>query len=137
MHLETGTICQNIMIPAHPDVVYDMLMDPILQTRFTGFATEGSKEVGGTMTAGAGYIRIRNLELERGRRIVQEWSTLEWPEGCSPSRLEIAMKIIGQGTDLRLVQTGVPSSMMEKIDHSWYHHYWNPLFEHLHKRAVY
>jgi hypothetical protein len=46
MSPETCTIHQKIMIPAHPDIVYDKLMDPVLQTKFTGYAVEGSNVVG-------------------------------------------------------------------------------------------
>jgi uncharacterized protein YndB with AHSA1/START domain len=137
MSPETCTIHQKVMIPAHPDVVYDMLMDPVLQTKFTGYAVEGSNVVGGTMTAGSGHIRIRNLELERGRLIVQEWSTRNWPDGFPPSRLEIIIRPIGQGTEIRVVHSELPCAMAESIDHAWYDHYWNPLFEHLHNRALY
>jgi hypothetical protein len=89
------------------------------------------------MTAGSGHIRIRNLELERGRLIVQEWSTRNWPDGFPPSRLEIIMRPIGQGTDMGVVHSELPCAMAESIDHAWYDHYWNPLFEHLHKRALF
>ncbi|MBI0583874.1 MAG: SRPBCC domain-containing protein [Methanomassiliicoccus sp.] len=130
-------IHMKIMLPAPPEVVYDMLMDPKRQTEFTGFLAEGSPEIGGRMSAGNGHITILNLELERGARIVQEWSTRTWPEGVPPSQLEISMRAIGQGTDLRMVQTGIPAEMKDDIEQGWFDHYWNPMFEHLHKKALY
>jgi activator of HSP90 ATPase len=131
MAIETGTIHQAIMFPAAPEVVYDMLMDPEKHSQFTGSVASGSSEVGGTFLASNGYITIKNLELENGKRIVQEWSTTEWPAGLPPSRLEIRLRPIGQGTDLDLLQTGVPIADLERYDQGWYIYYWNPLFEHL------
>jgi uncharacterized protein YndB with AHSA1/START domain len=125
------------MIPASPETVFDLLVDPALNSRFTGEPAAGGCEIGETMTSRNGRIVVRHLELQRGRRIVQEWSTAEWPSDLPPSRLEIEMRSFGQGTDLRLVQSGVPSELLDEIEQWWYELYWDPMFEHLRSRALY
>lgn len=134
---ETAAICQKTMLPAPPEVIFDLLVDPSHHSTFTGAPATGGRVVGSTMISRNGRIIVRHLELERGRWIVQEWSTDDWPEGMPPSRVEIAMRGIGQGTDLRLQQTGVPVGLRDKIEQVWYELYWDPLFEHLRSRALY
>ena len=131
MTLQTGEIRLKVMLPASPEIVYDMLMDPVKHAQFTNAPASGSSEVGGAFIAIDGYVRSRNIELEKGKRIVQEWSTTEWPDNLPPSRLEIMLRPIGQGTDLFMMQTGVPEADIEKYAQSWYDLCWDPLFEFL------
>lgn len=137
MSLDTATIHQKAMLPASPEVIFDLLVDPDLIADLTGEPASGSREVGGTMISRGGRIIVRHLELERGKRIVQEWSTDDWPSGVPPSRLEIGMRAFGQGTDLRLVQTGVPPELADRIEQGWYELYWDPIFENQRSRALY
>ena len=88
-----------------------------------------SGAVGGKFTAWEGYIFGRNLELVRGKKIVQEWSTTEWPEGYPPSRLEITLTKSREGTTLRMVHSRVPASQRADYAQGWKDSYWNPLKE--------
>jgi activator of HSP90 ATPase len=123
----TTSIVQTVFIPASPEQVWDALMDPAVHSVFTGQGVTGRAEVGATMTAGDGYIRARNLDLERGRLIVQEWSTSEWPKGAGPSRLEIALRPAKGGTELTMTQTDVPSSQADSYRQGWIDYYWEPM----------
>jgi uncharacterized protein YndB with AHSA1/START domain len=130
----TRTIEQKVIIPATPNEVYDAFMDPVKHAEFTGDEASGSSEVGGEFIASNGYITAKNLELERGKRIVQEWSTSEWPEGYPPSRLEITLKQTKGGTELIMVQTKVPSAQADSYDEGWHEFYWQPLVKYFEKR---
>jgi len=107
--MKTRTIKQIEVFPASPDEVYDSFMDPKKHAIFTGDAASGSSEVGGEFIAYGGYITAKNLELVRGKRIVQEWTTSEWPEGYPASVLQITLKKVGEGTELTMVHSKVPS----------------------------
>ncbi len=133
MPSRTKTIRQKIDLPAPPDLVYDLLMDPVKHSEFTGSKAHGSSEVGGEFVAWDGYIIARNLDLERGKRIVQEWSTSEWPKGISPSRLEITLNEKDKGTELILVQTKVPAEQADDYAQGWHDFYWKPMVEYLKK----
>ncbi|MDW5564177.1 MAG: SRPBCC domain-containing protein [Methanomassiliicoccus sp.] len=137
MSPETSKIYQKVMLPAPPEVIYDMLTDPVRLSEMTGLAVEGKAEAGGRMIVGDGRIIFRFLELERGRWISQEWTTSDWPGGVLPSKVEIGLRAIGQGTDLRLSHTGVPLALRDGINQLWYDAYWNPMFELLRSRALY
>ncbi len=133
MPARTKTIRQKIALPAPPDLIYDLLMDPVKHSQFTGSEAYGSSEVGGEFVAWDGYITARNLDLERGKRIVQEWSTSEWPEEMPPSRLEITLNKKDQGTELILVQTKVPAEQADDYAQGWHDSYWKPMLEYLKK----
>ena len=125
----TKTIRQRVIIPASPEEVYDAFIDPKKHTAFTGGEASGSSEVGGEFSAWDGYITARSLELDPGKKIVQEWSTSEWPKGYAPSRLEITLKKHAGGTELTLVQSKVPEKQADDYEKGWHEHYWDHLIE--------
>lgn len=137
MSHDAARIYHKVMLPAPPETVYDILTNAERLAETTGLAVEGAGVPGGYMTIGSGRISIRFQELERGRWISMEWTTSEWPLGAPPSRVEMGLRAIGQGTDLRLSQTGVPAEIMDIIDQIWYDAFWNPMFEALRSRPLY
>jgi len=86
--------------------------------------------VGGKFTAWDGYIFGKNLELEPGRKIVQGWTTTEWPEGYPPSRLEITLRKRPGGTELKMVHSNVPAEQKDEYAGGWRSFYWEPLEAH-------
>jgi uncharacterized protein YndB with AHSA1/START domain len=125
--LKTKTIKQKVIIPATPKEVYEALMDPKKHSAFTGSNATGDPRVGGKFTAWDGYISGRNLELDRGKRIVQEWITTEWPDGYPTSRLELTLKKVKEGTELSMVHSEVPAEQADDYEQGWFDSYWNPL----------
>jgi uncharacterized protein YndB with AHSA1/START domain len=134
MTIRTRTIKQKVIIPATPEQVYDAFMVPERHAAFTGDAAGGSSEVGGEFSAWGGYITAKNLELERGQKIVQEWYTSEWPPGYPPSRLEIVLRSIPQGTELTMVHTKVPEEQADAYDQGWHDSYWDPLIRYFQEK---
>ncbi len=130
---KTKTIRHKVRISAKPTEIYDAFMDPEKHSAFTGGEANGSSEVGGLFYAWDGYITARNVELVRGEKIVQEWTTTEWPEGYPPSLLEIGLREVEGGTELELVQTLVPADQADDYDRGWHDHYWRPLRRYLAK----
>jgi uncharacterized protein YndB with AHSA1/START domain len=129
MAIETGTIKQKVIIDATPEEVYDAYMDSRIHSKFTGSKAVIVPKVGGRITAWDGYITGKNIELARGKRIVQSWSTTEWPEGYPPSILTITLKKVGDKTELAMVHSKVPKSQMKDYADGWRDYYWNLLQE--------
>jgi len=127
MNLKTTTIKQKIVLPALPEEVYDALLDPRKHSKFTGSKATGEVKVGTKFTAWDGYISGRNLELEKGKRIVQEWITTDWPENYSPSRLEFTFRRVEGKTELTMVHSQVPAKQGEELTQGWIDYYWEPL----------
>jgi activator of HSP90 ATPase len=127
-------IKQKVVIPATPDEVYDAYIDPKKHAEFTGSKATMSPRVGGKFTAWDDYISGRNLELEKGKKIVQEWVTSEWPQDYPPSRLELTFKNVGGNTELTLVQSDVPAEQANELEEGWTDFYWKPLKDYFKKK---
>ncbi len=134
MDKKTATIRQTEFIRANPEEVYDAFMNAKRHTEFTGSKATCNPKVGGKFTAWDGYISGRNLELEKGKRIVQEWKTTEWPAGYPPSVLELSFKKKEDGTELAMVHLKVPASQGESYRQGWIDAYWQPLKAYFEKR---
>jgi activator of HSP90 ATPase len=129
-----STITQTIKVNASPSEVYQVLMDSKKHAEVTGSPASISRVVGGKFTAWDGYILGKNLELEPGKKIVQEWTTTEWPEGYPPSRLEITLTKKGGGTELKMVHSKVPAEQKDEYAGGWKSFYWEPLAAYFGKR---
>lgn len=127
--IETGTIKQKVVINATPDEVYEAYMDAKIHSKFTGSKATIVPRVGGRITAWENYITGKNLELVKGKKIVQEWSTTEWPDGYPPSILTITLKKTGNKTELTMVHSKVPKTQMKSYSDGWKEWYWKPLKE--------
>ncbi|MCX5974054.1 MAG: SRPBCC domain-containing protein [Coprothermobacterota bacterium] len=126
--MKTTTIQQTVVIPATtPEEVYDALLDSKTHTALTGSFAKISAKIGGAFTAWDGYISGKNLELEQGRRIVQERVTTGWPKNASPSRVTINLLPIKQGTEISLLQENVPAKDATAYDQGWHDYYWKPM----------
>jgi activator of HSP90 ATPase len=124
---KTTTITQKAFIPAKPDEIYDALLNEAKHSAFTGAKATCDRRVGGKFTAWDGYISGRNVKLENGRRIVQEWRTSEWPKGYKPSLIEFTFKAKRNGTEVQLKQSNIPASQAAGYAQGWVEYYWTPL----------
>jgi len=129
----TKTIRQKMFIKAPPEKVFDAYVDAKSHSEFTGTKATMVPKVGGRMTAWDGYISAKNLKLTKGRIIVQEWKTTEWPKGYSSSKLSLTFKKKGKGTELTMVHSKVPASQAKDYRSGWQAHYWKPLKKYLEK----
>jgi activator of HSP90 ATPase len=131
--MKVKTIKQKVVVSATPDEVYDAFVDAKKHSAFTGSKATCDPRVGGEFTAWDGYISGKNLELEKGKRIVQEWMTTEWPENYPRSRLELTFKKVKQGTEISMIHSEVPAEQADDIAQGWIDFYWEPLKEYFKK----
>jgi uncharacterized protein YndB with AHSA1/START domain len=122
-----STISQSVTIQASPLRVYEAFMDSKKHAEFTGDKATIQAEVGGKFKVGDGYISGTNLELVAGKKIVQEWTTTEWPKGYPPSRLKITLTAKGKGTLLKMVHSNVPAEQRNYYAEGWKDFYWAPM----------
>lgn len=133
MKPETTTIKQKITIPATPEQVYEALTDPKKHGEFTGSKATGKPAIGSKFTAWDKYISGRYLQLEKPKRIVQEWKTTDWPQGYPPSKLELRLRKTAEGTEITMVHSNVPAEQEAELTEGWTEFYWNPLNEYFKK----
>ncbi|MGH9722112.1 MAG: SRPBCC domain-containing protein [Bryobacteraceae bacterium] len=133
---KTKTIRQKELIPGvTPGEVYEALTNASRHSAFTGSRATGAARAGSKFTAWDGYITGKHLELEKGKRIVQEWTTSEWPEGQEPSRIEWTFNAKKGGTEVTMVHSKVPASQVESYRQGWIDYYWEPLKQHFAARS--
>jgi len=132
----TKTIKQTTFIPVPPAEAYKALTDPETHSEFTGAKATGHPRVRGTFTAWDGYICGKYLKLQRGKRIVQEWRTTEWPKDSPPSIVEFTFKEKKGGTELTMVHSRVPAGQATSYRRGWIDAYWKPLKEYSKKKAT-
>ena len=121
------TIRQTVTLGATPQKVYEAYVDPGKHAAFTGSKAMGTSRVGGRFTSWDGYISGKWLVLEKGRRIVHEWTTTEWPEGHPPSKVVLTFAQKGSKTLLRMVHSGVPAEQAGNYADGWMEFYWEPM----------
>ena len=129
----TKTIRQKVRIPAPPSEVYWTYLDPKKAAKFTRQSASGLARVGARMQHGDGYITGKYLELVEGKKIIQEWSTTEWPAGYPPSILELRFEPKEGGTELTMVHAKVPAADADRYSEGWMEFYWMPLREYFSK----
>jgi len=127
MELNTTTITQKVTISAHPKEVFNAILNPKKHSEFTGSKATGKETVGAKFTAWDGYITGRNIEIEKNNRIVQEWSTTDWPDKYPPSTLEFNFKLVDGKTELTIIHSNIPKDQEEELKQGWIDFYWNPL----------
>ena len=102
-------------------------MDSKTRTALTGSSAQISARIGAKFTTWDGNISGKNLELERGRRIVQEWVTTGGSKNVSSSRVTINLRPIKQGTEISLLQEDIPAKDVTTYDQNWHDYYWMPM----------
>ena len=130
LDVDTTTITQKVFFSGvKPIQIYDAYINSKKHSDFTGAKASCDNTPGGNFSAWDGYITGKILELDRARRILQEWKTTEWPESYPPSILELSFKAINEGTELSMVHSSVPAHQADSYRQGWIDYYWNPLKE--------
>ncbi len=115
------------VMPVTPRRIYDAWLSSEEHTAFTGSPAEVSSRKGGKFTAHDGYIVGANVELERGKRIVQTWRTRDFPEDADDSQLEISFLQSESGTRIVINHGGIPEGQGERYHAGWGKNYFKPM----------
>ena len=133
MELKFKVLKQKVIVPAEPDEVYNAIIDGKKHSDFTGSKATLDPKVGGKFTAWEGYIFGKYIELEKGKKIVQEWSTTEWPKSYPPSIFELKFKKVQGGTEIEMTHSKVPEEQADDYEQGWEDYYWKPLKDYFKK----
>jgi uncharacterized protein YndB with AHSA1/START domain len=134
MKTKIRTIKQKVIIPVSPKEVYEAYVDAKIHSKFTGSKATGKAVVGGKFTAWAGYIFGKYLELDDGKRVVQEWASTDFPKGYGASKLELYFNKVPEGTELIMVHSDVPEEQADETAEGWVEWYWDPLKKYFSKK---
>ena len=113
-------------IPTSPEDVYVALTNPVTLQLWTGEPAEMSTEPGSEFSLWDGSITGQNIELEPGKKLVQQWYFGDQPE---KSIVTILLHSKGMGTSVELIHTNIPEEDYEDIVDGWNNSYFGPLRE--------
>ena len=123
----TDSIKLSLLLPATPEEVFDAYLDARLHAAMTGAPANGEPTVGAVFTAWDGYISGKNVLLERPRRIVQTWSTTDFPARAKPSNLTIELSEHDGETKLTLTHKDLPAGTGARFTDGWRDFYFIPM----------
>lgn len=135
--MDTRVITHEVFISAPVHDVFEALVDSRRHTEMTGEQAQIDRTPGGPFTTCGGRVNGTTIELVADRTIVQSWRGANWAPGHH-SRVTISLKPVneGRGTQVLLVQSGVPAEHIDEISVGWHSHYWSKLPAYLRNRQI-
>jgi uncharacterized protein YndB with AHSA1/START domain len=120
------TIILAASLPAPPERLYEMYVDPQLHAAFTGLPVEIEPHPGGTFRAFNGAIWGTILGVVPNRLIVQRWRSKNFPQEAIDSTLVLSFWPEGTAGRVELVHANVPEEDFAGVSEGWSKFYWNP-----------
>jgi len=135
--MKTNSIEQVVTFTAAPEEVYQLIMDSKKHAEFTGTKVLMSTEVNGGFNIFDGYCTGYNIELIKGKKIVQAWRFKEdgWPDDHY-SVCTFLFEPQGNSTKLTFIQTDVPEHKIEELSDGWKQYYWEPMQRYLDNKPL-
>jgi activator of HSP90 ATPase len=131
----TRPIAQSVTFKASAQVLFSMFTDSKKHSAATGAKASMSAKAGAKWTAFDGMLRGHNLEVTRGRSIVQAWRATHWPKTDADSILILFFSDTPAGGKVDLVHVGVPEHDHKGVTKGWPHFYWQPWKAYLKRTA--
>jgi activator of HSP90 ATPase len=124
-------IKKHYHIKATPEDIYTALTNPLTIEIWTGAAAVMEPLAGTEFSLWDGEITGKNVEIEPGKMIVQEWY-FEDEEGMPSehkSIVTIKLHTAGNSTDVELLHINIPDEAFDNIVDGWDRYYFKPLKE--------
>jgi activator of HSP90 ATPase len=130
--MKTKSIRQTATFKASPEKIYDLIMDEKKHAEFTGSKVTLSNKPKGKFSVFDGYCKGYNIELVKGKKIVQAWHFAEegWPDDHF-SICNFEFEKVGDKTKLRFIQSEVPENKVESLKEGWKQFYWDAIKKYL------
>ena len=116
---------KHFIIAAPPEEVYLALTLPATIQLWTGEEAEMSTEPGSEFSLWEGSISGKNLEFEKGRKIVQQW----YFDQEEPSIVTIILHPHKKGTSAELKHSNIPDEDYDNIVEGWNEAYFGSLID--------
>ncbi|MCL5435124.1 MAG: SRPBCC domain-containing protein [Patescibacteria group bacterium] len=120
------TIIQDYRINASIEKVWEALVNPRNINNWGGGPAKMDDKEGTKFSLWGGDIHGTNIEVERFKKLVQEWYGGKWEE---PSIVTFKLQKLGNSTKLSLLHENVPDNEYDDIDKGWKEYYLGPLKE--------
>ena len=113
-------------LPAPPERLFDMYLDPKQHSGFTGLPVIVSAIPGSTFSAFDGVITGTILQVVPKRLIVQSWRSPYWGHADLDSTLVLTFLPEVDGGRIELTQANVVDADFAGVSHGWEKYYWTP-----------
>jgi activator of HSP90 ATPase len=113
-------------LPAAPDRLFDMYLDPGSHSAFTGAPVTIAAHAGAPFQAFGGAISGTILHVEPKRLIVQTWRSTHFLAESMNSVLVLAFYPEQAGGRIELVHVNVADEDFAGVSHGWEKYYWTP-----------
>jgi uncharacterized protein YndB with AHSA1/START domain len=120
------TIQLAASLPASPDRLFDMYLDPVEHAAFTGSPVTISDHPGAPFRAFNDVLTGTILQVVPKRLIVQSWRSPHWNATDVDSTLILTFLPEKTGGRIELVQVNVVDSDVAGVCHGWEKFYWSP-----------
>jgi activator of HSP90 ATPase len=114
------------VLPAAPDRLYDMYLDPKLHSAFTGKPVTIEGRAGAPFRAFDGALTGSILHVEPKRLIVQRWRSVNFPADAVDSVLVLTFWPQGKEGRIELQHINVPECDFAGISDGWQKFYFAP-----------
>jgi uncharacterized protein YndB with AHSA1/START domain len=128
------TIHLAVALPATPDELFDMYLDPDRHAAITGEPVTIGTHVGAEFRAFDGALQGRILQVLPKRLIVQSWRASHWKASDIDSTLILTFWPQGRGARIELVHVNVADHDFAGVSEGWQLYYWAPWREYLEQR---
>ena len=126
--MKTKSIKQTSTFNASPDEIYNLIMDEKKHAAFTDSKATISTKPKGKFSVFDGYCHGYNIELVKGKKIVQAWHFAEdgWPDDHF-SICSFVLDKVGDKTKLTFLQSNIPEDKAKTLKEGWKQFYWDAI----------
>lgn len=123
----TKAIKVSSVIPAKPKQIYDAWLNSKEHSAMTGGKARSTNKVGGSFSAWNGYIKGKNLQLTRNKRIVQSWRSSDFSKEHLDSLLVVTLEEAAKGTKITITHSEIPDGGEAGYKEGWKLNYLDPM----------
>ena len=120
------TIQLAASLPAPPDRLFDMYLDPAEHAAFTGSPVTIAAQPGAAFRAFNGVLTGTILQVVPKRLIVQAWRSPHWGPGDIDSTLILTFLPEKDGGRIEVVHVNVVDEDFAGVSNGWEKFYWSP-----------
>ncbi len=113
-------------LPATPDKLFDMYLDPEAHAAFTGFPVTIAARAGAPFRAFNDMLSGTIIHVAPKRLIVQTWRSANWPATAIDSVLTLSFWPENNGARIELVHVNIPEEDFAGVSEGWEKYYWTP-----------
>ncbi|MBI2964550.1 MAG: SRPBCC domain-containing protein [Deltaproteobacteria bacterium] len=125
------TIQLAAFLPAPPERLFDMYLDPAEHAAFTGSAVEITARSGARFRAFGDLLSGTILEVVPKRLIVQSWRSVNFAPSDLDSTLVLTFWPEKDGGRVEVVQVNVSDQDFAGVSQGWEKYYWTPWRQYL------